>query len=39
MKFLCLAYAATWLIHIAYIALISRRFRRLRDEIEDSRRN
>jgi CcmD family protein len=37
MKFLYLAYGATWLIHIGYIALVGRRFRRLRDEMEELR--
>jgi CcmD family protein len=35
MKFLYAAYAATWVIHIAYLALLSRRYRRLRDEMQE----
>jgi CcmD family protein len=35
MKFLYAAYAATWLIHITYLALLSRRYRRLRDEMHE----
>ncbi len=35
MKFLYAAYAATWIIHISYLALLSRRYRRLRDEMQD----
>lgn len=35
MKFLYAAYAATWVIHITYLALLSRRYRRLRDEMQD----
>lgn len=36
MKFLYAAYAATWVIHIAYLTFLSRRFRRLRDEMRDT---
>jgi hypothetical protein len=32
MKFLYLAYAATWTIHLAYIRYLSSRFRRVRNE-------
>ena len=39
MKFLYAAYAATWVIHITYLAVIGTRFRRLRDEIEEWSRN
>ena len=35
MKFLYAAYAATWLIHITYLAFLGRRYRRLRDEIQE----
>lgn len=35
MKFLYAAYAATWVIHIAYLTLLSRRYRRLRDEMHE----
>lgn len=35
MKFLYAAYAATWIIHISYLALLSRRYRRLRDEMQE----
>ena len=35
MKFLYAAYAATWLIHITYLAFLGRRFRRLRDEMRE----
>jgi hypothetical protein len=38
MKFLYAAYAATWVIHITYLALLSRRYRRLRDEMQESGR-
>ena len=34
MKFLYAAYAATWIIHISYLALLLRRFTRLRHEIQ-----
>jgi hypothetical protein len=35
MKFLYAAYAATWLIHIAYLAIIGGRFRHLREQMEE----
>ena len=35
MKFLYAAYAATWVIHIGYITLLSRRYRRLREEMQE----
>jgi hypothetical protein len=38
MKFLYAAYAATWVIHIIYLTLLSRRYRRLRDEMQDLRK-
>ena len=38
MKFLYLAYGATWLIHIGYLAILGRRYRRLRDEMRDFRK-
>ena len=38
MKFLYAAYAATWIIHIAYLGLLGRRYRRLRDEMQDFQR-
>jgi hypothetical protein len=38
MKFLYAAYAATWVIHITYLALLSRRYRHLRDELQDLRK-
>lgn len=38
MKFLYAAYAATWLIHITYLFLLSRRYRRLREEMQDFRK-
>jgi hypothetical protein len=38
MKFLYAAYAATWLIHIGYLAIITARSRKLREEAEQLRR-
>jgi hypothetical protein len=38
MKFLYAAYAATWVIHITYLAFLGRRFRRLRDEMQEFRK-
>lgn len=35
MKFLYAAYAAAWIIHISYLTLLTRRFRRLRDELQE----
>ena len=35
MKFLYAAYAATWIIHISYLAFVLRRFTRLRNEIQE----
>jgi CcmD family protein len=35
MKFLYLAYAATWTIHLAYMRYLSSRSRRLRNEARD----
>jgi CcmD family protein len=35
MKFLYAAYAATWIIHITYLASVVRRYARLKQEIEE----
>jgi len=35
MKFLYAAYAATWIIHIAYLATIARRYTKLRDKMAE----
>jgi CcmD family protein len=35
MNFLYAAYAATWFIHISYLALLLRRYSRLRREIQE----
>jgi CcmD family protein len=35
MNFLYAAYAATWIIHIAYLATLVRRYSRLRREIQE----
>jgi len=35
MNYLYAAYAATWIIHIAYLGLLARRYARLRQEIEE----
>ncbi len=32
------AYSATWLVHLVYLATVTRRYKRLREEIEESRR-
>jgi CcmD family protein len=39
MNFLYAAYAATWIIHITYLATLVRRYKRLRKEIEDLKKN
>jgi CcmD family protein len=38
MSFLYGAYAATWIIHIAYLSLLVRRYQRLRDEIQEMKK-
>jgi CcmD family protein len=38
MSYLYAAYIATWVIHIAYLGTLVRRYTRLRDEIEDLKR-
>ena len=35
MKFLYAAVTVTWVIHIAYLLYLTRRFSRLRDEVAD----
>ncbi len=35
MKFLYAAYAATWIIHIAYLWSVARRYQRLSKKIEE----
>lgn len=35
MKFLYLAYAATWTIHLAYVRYLSSRYRRMRNEAKE----
>ena len=34
MTYLYVAYAATWLIHIAYLSTVVRRYSRLKKEVE-----
>jgi len=38
MTFLYAAYAATWLIHIAYLVTLVRRYSRLRQELDEFNR-
>ncbi len=38
MKYLYAAYAATWAIHIFYLLVLTRGFRRLGDDIEELKR-
>lgn len=35
MTYLYAAYAATWIIHITYLVIVSRRYTRLRKELGD----
>jgi CcmD family protein len=39
MNFLYAAYAATWLIHVAYVASLIRRYKQLRKEMEELKKN
>jgi CcmD family protein len=39
MNFLYAAYSATWMIHIAYLGILVRRYQRLRKEIEDLKKS
>jgi CcmD family protein len=39
MNFLYAAYTATWIIHITYLATLVRRYKRLRKEIEELKKN
>jgi CcmD family protein len=34
MTYLYVAYAATWLIHVAYLSTVARRYSRLKKEME-----
>jgi CcmD family protein len=38
MTYLYAAYAATWIIHIVYLASVAMKYRRLQREIEELRR-
>ena len=38
MKFLYAAYAATWIIHILYLGYLTRAYGRVREEINELRR-
>lgn len=39
MKFLYAAYAATWIIHIAYLVILSRGYARVSEEILELRKS
>jgi CcmD family protein len=39
MNFLYAAYTATWIIHIAYLGILVRRYQRLKREIEELRKS
>jgi hypothetical protein len=38
MNFLYAAYTATWIIHITYLGILMRRYKRLRSEIDQLER-
>ncbi len=38
MKFLYAAYIATWVIHIVYLSILTRGYKRLREEVEEARK-
>jgi CcmD family protein len=38
MNFLYAAYAATWIIHISYLAILVRRYSRLKKDMEELER-
>lgn len=38
MTYLYVAYAATWLIHVAYLSSVARRYSRLKKEMEQLRK-
>jgi len=38
MKFMYAAYIATWVVHIVYLGILTRGYRRLRAEVEESRK-
>jgi CcmD family protein len=38
MTYLYVAYAATWLIHVAYLSTVARRYSRLKKEMEQLRK-
>ena len=38
MTYLYVAYAATWLIHLAYLSSVARRYARLKKEMEQLRK-
>ena len=39
MNFLYAAYTATWVIHITYLAILVRRYKRLQSEIEELKKS
>lgn len=39
MKFLYLAYIATWTIHLLYILYLAGRYRRLREDVKELEKN
>ena len=36
MKFLYAAYVVTWLVHLSYLGILSRGYRRLRAEVDEA---
>jgi len=39
MNYLYAAYAATWIVHITYLSIVSRRYARLRKELEELKKS
>jgi len=35
MKFLCAAYIITWVIHLAYLGILRRGFKRVKQELQE----
>ena len=38
MKFLYAAYIVTWLVHLSYLGILSRGYRRLRNEVDEAQK-
>ena len=38
MRFLYAAYIVTWLVHLSYLGILSRGYRRLRNEVDEAQK-